>query len=152
MTAIYIYAGKRSLLITHAWLCTWFVQHNVYFIEIGKCIHDRDIGQARLSKKIKKNGPAENKKTLPEWSPSLFMIHYGHINIFLKKNESTRSAHSRPWDPGVLKQLDRYALLNHNIYIAADLLMWTLTILRTRAIALCAHIVCSANHDVDVAY
>ena len=29
------------------------------------------------------------------------MIHYGHINIFCKRNKSTRFAHSRPSDPGV---------------------------------------------------
>ena len=55
------------------------------------------------------------------------------VIIFLKSKKS-------------LSQLGRYPSLKH-IYIAADTLMWRLTMMRRYAISLCAHNVYSANHD-----
>ena len=49
----------------------------------------------------------------------------------------------RSVSPTDLKQ--RYGSMNNNIYIAADITLWTLTMLRMRAIALFAHN--TTNHD-----
>ena len=66
-----------------------------------------------------------------------------NINMWSSLNQSASL--------GLLEVLDLkklgYASLNHNIHIAADPLLLRLLMLHMRAIALCAHNVCSANHD-----